>query len=159
MTGSAGWAGEVGHVCVDPDGPACRCGSTGCLERYAGRHALLGAAGLSHDASPDDLAARVADGEPATVDALARAGRALAVALASVLNVLDLPAVVLGGHLGRLADLLRPELEDQLRRRVLSARWRRPVVTGIQGPPAAGATGAALRVLGGVLADPGRHLG
>jgi predicted NBD/HSP70 family sugar kinase len=158
MTGSAGWAGEVGHVCVDPDGPACRCGSTGCLERYAGRHALMEAAGLSQDASPDDLAARVADGEPAAVDALAGAGRALGVALASVLNVLDLPTVVLGGHLGRLADLLRPELEDRLRRRVLSSRWRRPVVAGIQGPPAAGATGAALRLLGGVLADPGRHL-
>jgi predicted NBD/HSP70 family sugar kinase len=29
-TGSRGWAGEIGHVCVDPAGPACGCGSTGC---------------------------------------------------------------------------------------------------------------------------------
>src|SRR6478736_6528385 len=38
MTGRHGWAGEIGHVCVEPDGPPCRCGSTGCLEQYAGRH-------------------------------------------------------------------------------------------------------------------------
>jgi predicted NBD/HSP70 family sugar kinase len=158
MTGSAGWAGEVGHVCVDPDGPACPCGSTGCLERYAGRHALLTAAGLPLDAAPHELAARVRDGDPAADRALARAGRALAVALAGVLNVLDLPTVVLGGHLGELADLLRPDLERQLAARVLSARWRRPALAAAQGAPAAGATGAALRALGGVLADPRRWL-
>ena len=55
VDGRHGWAGEVGHVCVDPDGPACRCGSTGCLEQYAGRLALLVAAGLPPDASPRDL--------------------------------------------------------------------------------------------------------
>jgi predicted NBD/HSP70 family sugar kinase len=159
MTGSAGWAGEVGHVCVDPEGPPCRCGSTGCLETYAGRHALMGAAGLPHDAAPQVLSGRVADGDPAAVGALARAGRALAVALAGVLNVLDLPTVVLGGHLGELAGLLRPGLEEQLGRRVLSARWRRPAVAAVRGPTAAGATGAALSALGDVLADPARHLG
>jgi len=158
MTGSAGWAGEVGHVCADPEGPACRCGSTGCLERYAGRHALLDAAGLPHDATPEELPRRVADGDPAALGAMAAAGRALAVALAGVLNVLDLPTVVLGGHLGELAGLLQPGLEDELGRRVLSARWRRPAVAAIQGPTAAGATGAALSALAEVLADPGRHL-
>jgi predicted NBD/HSP70 family sugar kinase len=159
MTGSAGWAGEVGHVCVDPDGPACRCGSTGCLERYAGRHELLRAAGLPVHASSEELAARVAAGDPAAVAALAGAGRALAVALAGVLNVLDLPAVVLGGHLAELAGLLRPELDERLRRRVLSARWRPPLLAATQGPPAPGATGAAMRALDAVLADPGRWLG
>ena len=154
MTGSAGWAGEVGHVCVDPEGPACRCGSTGCLEQYAGRHALLAAAGLPLDTAPAEVVARAhEDGVRQALDA---AARALGVAVAGVVNVLDLPAVVLGGHLAALAEPLRPPLEELLGRRVLSARWRRPVVAAVTGSPAAGATGAALRALDGVLADPVR---
>jgi predicted NBD/HSP70 family sugar kinase len=156
MTGSAGWAGEVGHVCVDPEGPACRCGSTGCLEQYAGRHALLAAAGLPLDTPPVEVVARAGDADVRR--ALDAAARALGVAVAGVVNVLDLPAVVLGGHLAALAEPLRPRLEELLGRRVLSARWRRPVVEAVTGPPAAGATGAALRALGDVLADPVRRL-
>ncbi|MGY1634319.1 ROK family protein [Geodermatophilus sp. SYSU D01186] len=156
MTGSAGWAGEVGHVCVDPDGPRCRCGSTGCLEQYAGRHALLAAAGLPLDTPPAEVVARAAEGDAATLRALDAAAGALGIALAGVLNVLDLPTVVLGGHLGALADLLRPGVEQLLARRVLSARWRRPAIRAVPAAPAAGATGAALRALADVLADPVR---
>jgi predicted NBD/HSP70 family sugar kinase len=158
MTGSSGWAGEVGHVCVDPAGPDCRCGSTGCLEQYAGRHALLAAAGLPLDTPPEELAARAAAGDPAARGALDTAAWALGVALPGVLNVLDLPAVVLGGHLGELAGPIRPALEGHLARRVLSARWRRPVIETAGTAVAAGATGAALGGLDAVLADPGRWL-
>jgi predicted NBD/HSP70 family sugar kinase len=159
LSGTSGWAGEIGHVCVDPDGPACRCGSTGCLEQYAGRHALLAAAGLPLDAPPGELAARIESGDPAARNAVDAAARALGVALAGVINVLDIPTVVLGGHLGELADFLRPALQDHLRRRVLSARWRPPSIEGAASVPAAGATGAALKVLGDVVADPARWLG
>jgi predicted NBD/HSP70 family sugar kinase len=158
MTGSSGWAGEVGHVCVDPDGPACRCGSTGCLEQYAGRNALLAAAGLPRGTAAGVLAGRAAQGDAAAVRAVDTAAWALGVALAGVLNVLDIPAVVLGGHLGELGDLLCPRVEEHLTRRVLSARWRRPAITPAATAPAAGATGAALRALDDVLADPGRWL-
>jgi predicted NBD/HSP70 family sugar kinase len=159
MTGSSGWAGEVGHVCVDPRGPACRCGSTGCLERYAGRDALLAAAGLPRGAAPGLLAQRAADGDPAALRALDTAAWALGVALAGALNVLDIPVVVLGGHLGELGELLCPGVEEHLSRRVLSARWRRPAIVAAAAAPGAGATGAALRALDDVLADPGRWLG
>jgi predicted NBD/HSP70 family sugar kinase len=158
MTGSSGWAGEMGHVCVDPTGPACRCGSTGCLEQYAGRHALMAAAGLPPDAGPEQLRARVAAGDPAARAAVDAATRALAVALAGVVNVLDIPTVVLGGHLGQLADLLAPAVEDQLARRVLSARWRRPTIEAADITTAPGATGAALRALADVVAAPDRWL-
>ncbi len=154
MAGSAGWAGEVGHVCVDPAGPACPCGSTGCLERYAGRYAMLAAAGLPPETPPAELAARAAAGEAAARGALDSAAGALGVALAGVLNVLDLPTVVLGGHLAALADRLAPALEEQLARRVLSARWRRPRIEAAGAHPAAGATGAALRTLDEVLRAP-----
>ncbi|WP_333735036.1 ROK family protein, partial [Streptomyces sp. IBSBF 3010] len=46
LRGAHGFAGEIGHVVVDPSGPQCRCGSRGCLEQYAGQAALLRAAGV-----------------------------------------------------------------------------------------------------------------
>ena len=158
MTGSSGWAGEVGHVCVDPAGPSCRCGSTGCLEQYAGRDALLAAAGLPRGSASGVLAARAAEGDPGALRALDTAGWALGVTLAGVLNVLDIPSVVLGGHLAELGDLLCPRVEAHLARRVLSARWRRPAIAAAPAAPGAGATGAALRALDAVLADPARWL-
>jgi predicted NBD/HSP70 family sugar kinase len=157
--GSSGWAGELGHVCVDPDGPACRCGSTGCLEQYAGRHALFTAARLPPDAAPGELADRVRSGDGAARQALDTATWALGIALAGVVNVLDIPTVVLGGHLGELADLLRPDLERRLASRVLSARWRRPTVHAADGHVAPAASGAALRALDAVLSEPAAWLG
>jgi predicted NBD/HSP70 family sugar kinase len=156
MRGRHGWAGEIGHVCVDPDGPPCPCGSTGCLERYAGRRALLAAAGLPAAAPTDVLAERARSGDRAALQALSGAARALSVALAGVVNVVDIPAIVLGGHLGLVGDLLREELEDGLRRRALSARWTPPTIRTADPDVAAGATGAALRELSAVVAAPGR---
>ena len=49
LRGAHGFAGEIGHVVVDPAGPECRCGSRGCLEQYAGQSALLRAAGHRRD--------------------------------------------------------------------------------------------------------------
>ena len=46
VEGDHGFAGEIGHIQVDPDGPECTCGNRGCLERYAGRRLILAAAGL-----------------------------------------------------------------------------------------------------------------
>ncbi len=159
MTGRHGWAGEIGHVCVDPGGPPCPCGSTGCLEQFAGRRALFSAAGMPPDASPPELAARVAAGDPRAVDALAGAARALAVVLGGVVNVLDIPAVVLGGHLGQITELLRGDLEHQLSSRVLSSRWAAPTLHAADQDVAPGATGAALQELSAVVADPVGWLG
>ena len=46
-----GFAGEIGHIQVDPQGPECGCGTHGCLERFAGRRSILAAAGLPHGVS------------------------------------------------------------------------------------------------------------
>ncbi|WP_255371786.1 ROK family transcriptional regulator [Cellulosimicrobium sp. CUA-896] len=62
--GGHGWAGEIGHVVVDPRGPRCRCGATGCLEQYAGKDALLRGAGLATTAETSDLVAALDAGRP-----------------------------------------------------------------------------------------------
>jgi len=159
MTGRHGWAGEIGHVCVDPDGPPCRCGSTGCLEQYAGRLAMLDAAGLDASTTPADLAARARDGNGAALGATRSAARALGTALAGVVNVLDIPTVVLGGHLTQIGDLLSPDVEEILGRRVLSGRWVSPRVVIASDDPAPGATGAALLALDELVRDPAGVLG
>ncbi len=158
MTGRHGWAGEIGHVCVDPDGPPCPCGSTGCLERYAGKHAILTAAGLSTTSSPDELAQRALAGDPQASAAVTRATDALGVALAGAINILDIPVVILGGHLGQIADLLRPGLQQRLRQRVLSARWVSPIIASAATDLAPGATGSAMQELTSVLAHPARWI-
>jgi predicted NBD/HSP70 family sugar kinase len=159
MTGRHGWAGEIGHVCVDPDGPVCRCGSPGCLEQYAGRLAMLLAAGLDAAAIDGELRGRVEAGDEQACDAVRSAGRALGIALGGVVNVLDIPTVVLGGHLAQVGELLSPEVEAVLARRVLSAHWVTPRVAIAPDDPAAGATGAALIALDELVRHPADVLG
>ncbi|MBM6403212.1 ROK family protein [Phycicoccus sp. CSK15P-2] len=153
LTGRHGWAGEVGHVTVDPDGPPCACGSTGCLEQYAGSRALASAAGLDPSAGTSAIAAAARSGEPAAIAAVERAGTALGVALAVVVNVLDVPVIVLGGHLREIGELVRPVLEDTLARRVLSAGWVAPRVE-VAPAHATAALGAAYTELHRLVTDP-----
>jgi len=118
--GLRGFAGELGHVVVDPDGPACSCGGRGCLEQLAGLEALLRAAGV---AEVDELVERAADARVAdarVAGALAAAGRALGIALAAAVNLLDVSDIVLGGVYARLAPWLADPMQDELYRRVVS---------------------------------------
>jgi len=151
MTGRHGWAGELGHVCVNDTGPRCGCGSHGCLEVYAGRRALVEAAGVdSLEALVDALRA----GDPRALSAVESAGHALAVAVSAALNLLDLPRVVLGGHLALVAEWLTPTLTRELNERVLSAPFSPPEVSTVSLDPAPAARGAALAVRQRVLSDP-----
>jgi predicted NBD/HSP70 family sugar kinase len=158
LSGGHGRGGEIGHVCVDPNGPACPCGSTGCLEQYAGWPALSSAAGLSSSTPASELAAAAATENATATTALRSAAGALGIAIASVLNVVDVPNVVLGGTFAVLADVLTPSLEQTLQRRVMTARWSPITVHRAPQIAAAGATGAALSVLTEVLADPASWL-
>ena len=105
-------------------------------------------------ATPEQLAAAVRSGDLAARRAVEHAASAISVALASVVNVLDIPVIVLGGHLGVIADLLVAALEAQLRSRVLSAAWMPPKVETSERDPAPGAKGAAIHVLERVIDDP-----
>lgn len=156
--GTRGWSGELGHVPVHPQGRPCRCGGRGCLERYAGQEAVLAAAGLSGvDLPADTAAARLADlataGDPATLAALADAGTALGVAVAGVVNLLDLDTVVLGGGYAPLARWLTPPVVAEISRRVLTAAWSpvtvRPAALGAQSAAVGGAASVVRRIIDG----------
>lgn len=153
--GSGGAAGELGHVTVDASGPPCGCGSSGCLEQYVGQDALLRAAGVRSTRRLLEAARR---GEGRVPAALEAAGEALGIACSALLNVVDVPAVVLGGRYAELAPYLRPRLEKELATRVVSHAWA-PVELEVASLGAEAARcGAAGAVLHQLLADPAAYL-
>jgi glucokinase len=132
-----GAAGEIGHVVVKRDGARCTCGRRGCLEAYAGRGAMEIRARerqkkgdktelfeIMRDRGRDRLTsgiwARALDrGDKLAVDLMDDAILALGAGVASVQNVLDVDAIVIGGGLGirlgepyakRILDAMHPHL-------------------------------------------------
>lgn len=165
LRGTRGFAGELGHVPVRPEGRPCACGGIGCLEQYAGEEAVLRAAGFDPrvtaerhpgpGARIDLLATRAEGGDRAVLRALAEAGTALGTALTGAVNLLDPRTVVLGGALARLAPWLLPPLERELDRRLAGPP---PVAVSRLGPDGP-LLGAAHSVVRAVLDDPLAHRG
>ncbi|MFG1668309.1 ROK family protein [Streptomyces sp. Y7] len=152
LRGTRGFAGELGHVPVEPYGPECPCGGRGCLEQYAGEEAVLRAAGLEPGEDRVGLLARrAAEGDEDVRRALRDAGTALGIALTGAVNLLDPESVVLGGALAGLAPWLLPSLEAELDRRTAGPAC--PVSVSGLGPEGP-LLGAAHSVVRGVLDDP-----
>ncbi|TGZ03336.1 ROK family protein [Streptomyces rhizosphaericola] len=158
LRGAHGFAGEIGHVVVDPDGPECRCGSRGCLEQYAGQTALLRAAGIDGSgggAGVVELERRARAGDGPAVAALTEAGRMLGRVVSGAVNLVDPEAVVLGGIYRSLMPWLAPPADEELTGRVVSGLWS-PGGGRLRASSVAGdaARGAAALVVQDVLADP-----
>lgn len=157
IRGENGWAGEIGHMTVDPHGEPCRCGSSGCLEGYIGRHRLMRRAGLDvHD--PIERLVERSAWDPAVARTIEEAGRALGSVLSGVVNLLDIPTIVLGGDLSVLGESLMGPIGEELSYRLLSDSLAGPEV--VIAPPvvAPAATGAAYHALDRVIRDPARWL-
>ncbi|MEV5849104.1 ROK family transcriptional regulator [Streptomyces sp. NPDC051985] len=152
LRGNRGFAGELGHVPVRPDGPRCACGGRGCLEQYAGEEAVLRAAGLeSREDAVGLLAQRAGADHEGVRRALHDAGTALGIALTGAVNLLDPESVVLGGALAGLAPWLLPSLEAELADRTTGPAC--PVAVSRLGPEGP-LLGAAHSVVRAVLDDP-----
>jgi predicted NBD/HSP70 family sugar kinase len=105
LRGRGGYAGEIGHLRVNPNGRACRCGSLGCLETEIGVDALLQAAGCPAGGGIDvyrEILSRVAAGDAAAADAADRVAWWLGVGVGMLVNIFNPDIVVLGGPLGEL---------------------------------------------------------
>ncbi|MFL6139435.1 MAG: ROK family protein [Frankiaceae bacterium] len=149
--GATGNAGHIGHVVVDPDGPPCACGGTGCLEAVArGPAALAWARDNGWAAAPGaggaELVADADRGHPVAAAALARAGRALGIAIASAVALLDVEVVAIGGGLVQAGRWLLDPLEEAYRSYArLDFAREVPVVAAALGQQA-GLVGAAALV-------------
>lgn len=161
LRGAHGFAGEIGHVVVDPEGPECRCGSRGCLEQYAGQRAVLRAAGIDENAGLPgvaELEARARADDARAVAAIRQAGAMLGLVLSGAVNLFDPDAVVLGGIFRTLMPWLSPPAGGELNRRVVSGLWSaesgRLRASSLTGDAA---RGAAALVVRDVLADPAAY--
>ncbi len=158
--GAHGYGGELGHITVDPEGPPCKCGSTGCLETYVGQEAIARRAGIAVSAGgrtrnvTRELVRRAENGDPAVLRSLAEAGRYLGIGLASAVNLFDVGVVVLGGCFGPLAPWLADDVSTVLGERVLSSAWSGCEVRASELGEGAPVRGAAALTLISVLAEP-----
>ena len=160
--GAFGFAGEPGHMVVDPNGPRCPCGRRGCWERYAsgsglgrmGREAaeagrsarLVALAGGDPEAvRGEHVTAAAADGDEGALAVCRDFGWWAALGIANLIDLLDPSVVVVGGGLVDAGELLLGPTRDALAGLVLSYDRRPdvPIVPAALGADA-GAIGAAL---------------
>lgn len=162
LRGVSGFAGEPGHMIVDPDGPLCPCGRRGCWERYAsgsglgrlareaaeaGRGARMVelAGGLAEDVRGENVTVAAAEGDLDALAVLERFGWWVALGLANLANILDPEIIVIGGGLAEEGDLFLEPTRRAFAELVMGAEHRpeMPIVAARLGERA-GAVGAAL---------------
>ena len=112
--GDGGGAGEIGHVVVQENGLACRCGKRGCLETVASAHAVVQRAkSLAHETKDstlsknpdaitlDALEAAFKSGDPLARQVILEAGNYLGASIASLVGMLNIKKFVLTGDMTR----------------------------------------------------------
>ncbi len=156
---AGGWAGELGHVQVESDGPPCPCGGRGCLEVVASASAIARAYAARRQSAPDSqsaadnpsatqhavdaraVAAKVAAGEPDAVAVWQRAVAALARAVLATITITGIDLVVVGGGLALSGETLLAPLRTELE--ALRTFQRPPRVVLAELGDRAGCLGAA----------------
>ncbi|WP_424215467.1 ROK family protein [Streptomyces sp. BI20] len=123
--GAHGYAGEIGHIVVRPDGPACGCGQRGCLETLASASAVSRAwATAAGDPTADaaDCAKAVESGDPRALAVWQAAVDALADSLVTALTLLDPRTLIIGGGLAEAGETLFTPLRTAVEERVTFQR-------------------------------------
>ncbi len=139
--GTAGFAAEFGHTTVNPDGHPCPCGNCGCLEQYVSATALSRFGG---GRAPELLASLARGGDEGVRQLFQQAGIYLGIALAGLLNTLNLDGIVIGGGVSASYDLLEPALTATLHQRTFPQILRGVQIRRASLGDDAGLLGAAL---------------
>ena len=163
--GSTGFAGEIGHLSIDPLGEPCICGLRGCLAMHVGSPALVKRArtllseypgsmleGVDVTITAIEAAALAAD--PLALRVTREAAEYLGIAVAGMLNLMNPSVVIVGGGITGLGDRFLEPLRETVRQRtrVSGAGGAMIVMSGL-GPQSV-AVGAASLVLKQALANP-----
>ena len=162
VRGANGFACEIGHMIVDPQGPHGPCGRRGCWERYASGSGLgwLGRAAAERgdlqavldlaDGDPEEIrgehvTAAALDGDPAALAVVDEMASWVALGLVNLVNALDPDVLVIGGGLVQAGDLVLAPTRRWFADGMVAARFRPevPIVAAALGERA-GAIGAAL---------------
>lgn len=133
--GTTGAAGEIGHLTIDEDGPLCNCGNHGCLEAFAGGHAiarqgqLLAKSGkrtlLSNMPLDKITALEVTEaarhGDLHAQEIIKRAGTSIGIAIAGLINLFNPSIVIIGGGVAQIGDTLTNPIRKAVRERAMRA--------------------------------------
>ena len=165
LRGHSGFAGEIGHMVIDPRGPRCPCGNRGCWERFASG---AGVARLAREAAAagrlpelvkrigdvesirgEDVTAAAAQGLPEALAVIDEVGWWLALGIANLAVIIDTDLIVIGGGLTTAASLLIPAARRHLDGMVEGGPARPAVqIREAHFGEQAGAIGAAFLALG-----------
>ncbi len=152
--GAQGTAGDLGHVRVSSgDGVICRCGNEGCLEAIAAGPALaeaLAAGGLAVD-STAGVVELVRAGDKAAVQEVRRAGRDIGEVLATMVNLMNPSAVVIGGRLSEAGEHLLAGIREIVYQRSLPLATEHLRIVASKAGAQAGVLGAATMAVEHVL--------
>ncbi|MGW2206916.1 ROK family protein [Streptomyces sp. NPDC001774] len=166
LNGADGFAGEVGHMVVDPGGERCGCGRMGCWETKVGLAALVRMATPDHAygarqtvvRDPEqrlaDIEQRRAEGDPRVDAAITEVGRWLGRGSSLLVNLFNPRVIVLGGYFARLADRLIPVAQAELERLGMAEATERCSFVSSDLGFGAASRGAAAVAVERVLADP-----
>jgi glucokinase len=131
-TGASGFAGEVGHITIDAEGLECVCGNTGCLETVASAPSIVRRArerlnrdstsslsrlALNKNFTAEDVAHEAREGDDFAAMMIERTGRYIGTGVASVINLLNIERVVLGGGVMDAGALILEPIIQEVKRR------------------------------------------
>lgn len=148
LPGTNGWAGEIGHTIVSPNGPTCRCGKQGCLEAYTSAWAMRDTAQLDASIPINELPNHIPD------DMADSVGAWLGIALANMITALDLPTVVFAGYFADLFDRIEPTVRSTISSHALDIEHRTINLHPLHLRENATLVGASLDALSPVFDDP-----
>ncbi len=126
-TGACGFAGEIGHVTVNPDGERCRCGSWGCLETEVSSQKIVrrykSLQGSDEELASEEIARLAADGDRAALLAYSQVGSHLGIGLSIIINLLNPEKIVLGGGVMESGEPLLSVAFEEARARSFAASY------------------------------------
>jgi glucokinase len=157
--GASGFAGEFGHITIDPEGIECACGNIGCLETVASAPNIvrrtherllrdstssLSRLGLNKNFTAADIAHAAKDGDDFAALMMERTGRYIGTAIAAVINLLNTERVVLGGDVMDAGELILDPIIREARRRSFLPNFESTQILAATLGPDATPIGAAL---------------
>ncbi len=169
--GTQGCAGDIGHICADPEGPVCPCGNRGCLEAMAGAPAIAakavrcaesGASAVLQQRLEErggldarDVGAAAALGDHHALDIIRESGRTVGRVLATLVSTLNPSLVIVGGGVANIGHALLAEIRSAVYRRSLPLATRNLPVVPSELDGMAGVAGASVLAAEGVLQKAG----
>ena len=125
--GSCGFAGELGHVTVNPEGQRCRCGSRGCLETEVSSQTIVSRykhlLGSDEELAAKEVARRAERGDEAALETYSRVGYYLGIGLSIIINLLNPEKIILGGGVMESGKSLLPVAFEEAKRRSFAAAY------------------------------------